>query len=110
MQVKKLELDMEKQTWFQIRKGVRQGYVLSPSLFNLYAEYIMRNPGLGRSPGGGKGNSLQYSYLGSSVDRGALWAIVHGVTKSWRQLSTGLEEAHTGIKIAGRHLNNLICR
>ena len=64
-------------------------------------------PGLGRSPGGGKGNSLQYSYLGSSVDRGALWAIVHGVTKSWRQLSTGLEEAHTGIKIAGRNLNNL---
>ena len=46
MQVKKLELDMEKQTWFQIRKGVRQGYVLSPSLFNLYAENIMRNSGL----------------------------------------------------------------
>ena len=33
--------------WFQIRKGVhRQGYVLSPCLFNLYAEYIMRNAGL----------------------------------------------------------------
>ena len=29
--------------WFQIGKGVRQGYILSPSLFNLYAEYIMRN-------------------------------------------------------------------
>ena len=29
--------------WFQIRKGVRQGYVLSPCLFNLYAEYIMQN-------------------------------------------------------------------
>ena len=43
MQVKKLELDMEKQTWFQIRKGVRQGYVLSPSLFNLYAQYIIWN-------------------------------------------------------------------
>src|SRR5574341_483568 len=32
--------------WFQIGKGVRQGYILSPCLFNLYAEYIMRNTGL----------------------------------------------------------------
>ena len=32
--------------WFQIVKGVHQGYVLSPCLFNLYADYIMRNPGL----------------------------------------------------------------
>ena len=31
--------------WFQIGKGVRQGYILSPCLFNLYAEYIMRNSG-----------------------------------------------------------------
>ena len=29
--------------WFQIRKGVLQGYILSPCLFNLYAKYIMRN-------------------------------------------------------------------
>ena len=31
--------------WFQIRKGIRQGCILSPSLFNLYAEYITRNAG-----------------------------------------------------------------
>ena len=31
--------------WFQIRKGVCQGYILSPSLFNLYAEYIVQNAG-----------------------------------------------------------------
>ena len=35
--------------WFQVGKGVPQGYVLSPCLFNLYAEYIMRNAGAGGS-------------------------------------------------------------
>ena len=47
MQVKKqqLELDME-QDWFQIGKGVCQGCILSPCLFNLYVEYIMRKAGL----------------------------------------------------------------
>uniref|UniRef100_A0A4W2GMY0 RNA-directed DNA polymerase n=1 Tax=Bos indicus x Bos taurus TaxID=30522 RepID=A0A4W2GMY0_BOBOX len=51
--------------WFQIGKGVSQGCILSPCLFNLYAEYLLRN--------------------------------------------TGLEEAQTGIKIAGRNINNLRC-
>ena len=49
--------------WFQIRKGVHQGCILSPCLFNLHAEYIMRN--------------------------------------------SGLDEAQSGIKIAGRNINNL---
>ena len=49
--------------WFQIGKGVLQGCILSPCLFNLYAEYIMRN--------------------------------------------AGLEETQSGIKIAGRNINNL---
>ena len=49
--------------WFQIGKGVCQGCILSPCLFNFYAEYIMRN--------------------------------------------AGLEEAQSGIKIAGRNINNL---
>ena len=37
---------MEQQTWFQIGKSVHQGCILSPCLFNLNAEYIMRNAGL----------------------------------------------------------------
>ena len=44
-------------------------------------------PGLGRSPGGGNGNPLLYSCVGNPMDKGAWQAIVHGVAKSWRQLS-----------------------
>ena len=44
-------------------------------------------PRLGRYPGEGNGNSLQYSCLENPVDRGAWWAKVHGVTKSRTQLS-----------------------
>ena len=38
--------------WFQIGKGVRQGCILSPCFFNLYAEYIMRNAGLEETQAG----------------------------------------------------------
>ena len=52
--------------WFQIRKGVHQGYILSPCLFNLYAEHIMRTAGLeeaqaGIKIGGRKINNLKYA-------------------------------------------------
>ena len=44
-------------------------------------------PGLGRSPGEGHGNPLQYSCLENPMDRGAWWATVYGVAKSRTQLS-----------------------
>ena len=44
-------------------------------------------PGSGRSPGRGNGNPLQYSCLENSMNRGAWWATVHGVTKSQARLS-----------------------
>ena len=43
-------------------------------------------PGSGRSPGEGNGYLLQYSCLENSIDRGAWWATVHGVAKSWTRL------------------------
>ena len=43
-------------------------------------------PGSGRAPGGGHANSLQYSYLENPMNRGAWWAVVHRVAKSWTQL------------------------
>ena len=48
-------------------------------------------PGLGRSPGGGNGNPLQYSYLENSMDRRAWWATVYGVAKSETWLSTHIK-------------------
>ena len=52
--------------WFQIRKGVSQGYILSLCLFNFYAEYIMRNAGLDEAQAGIKTagrniNNLRYA-------------------------------------------------
>ena len=44
-------------------------------------------PGLRRSPGGGHGNPLQYSCLENPMDRGGWQATIHGVAKSWTQLS-----------------------
>ena len=73
--------------WFQIGKGVRQGCILSSCIFNLYAEYMMRNAGLEKAQaeikvaerninnlryadGEGNGTPLQYSCLENPMDGG----------------------------------------
>ena len=50
-------------------------------------EMLVRSLGLGRSPGGGNGNPLQYSCLGNPLDRGAWWATVPSVAKNPTELS-----------------------
>ena len=72
-------------------------------------------PGLGGSPGEGNGNSLQYSCLGNSMDRGAWWATVHGVAKSQPRLSmpchakyvldTVLRMPHVLVRVVQRNWN-----
>ena len=51
-----------------------------------YARDTGSVPGVGRSPGGGHRNLLQYSCLEKPMDRGAWWAIVHGIAKSQTRL------------------------
>ena len=51
------------------------------------ARYVGLIPGSGRSPGGGNGSPFQCSRLENPMDRGVWHAVVHGVAKSWTQLS-----------------------
>ena len=55
--------------WFQIRKGVCQGCILSPCFFNLYAEYIMRNAGLDEAQSGIKiaGRNIKLRYADDTI-------------------------------------------
>ena len=89
--------------WFQTRKGVHQGCILSPCLFNFYAEYIMGNARLDEAQAGiriarinsnnlryadgeGNGNRLQYSCLENPMDGGAWRVSVYGLAQSWTRL------------------------
>ena len=62
-------------------------------------------PGLGRYTGAGNGNALQYSYLENFMVRGAWWATVHGIAKSWIKLSTHTH-THTHTNQADREGKN----
>ena len=69
MQVKKqLRTGHGTTDWFQIGKGVHQGCILPPCLFNLYAEYIMRNPGLDETQAGIKIAGKKINNLGYADD------------------------------------------
>ena len=59
--------------------------------------------GLGRSPGGGHSTPLQGSCLGNPMDRGAWWAAVHSVAKSWTRLSD-LARMHTHFYTLGTYI------
>ena len=94
MQVKKQQLELDHGTtdWFQIGKGVRQGCILSPCLFNFYAEYIMRNAGLGEAQAGikiaGRNiNNPRYAddttLMAESKELKSLLMKVKGEWKSW---------------------------
>ena len=66
MQVKKQQLEPNRTEWYKIRKGICQGCILSPCLFNLHEEYIMRNAGLQEAQAGIKTarrniNNLSYA-------------------------------------------------
>ena len=70
---------------YYVAQGFPSSSVSKASVCN--ARDLGSIPGLGRSPGDGNSNPLQYPCLENSVDRRAWWAIVHGVAKSWTQLS-----------------------
>ena len=72
-------------------KETQNGYPMSPggsAVMNLPASAGDTGsiPGSGRSPGGGSCNPLQCSCLRNPMDRGAWWATVHGVAKTWTLL------------------------
>ena len=68
--------------WFQLRKGVRQGYILSPCLFYLYAEYIVRNAGLKEAQAGIKIVGRNINNLRYADDTTTLMAEIEEELKS----------------------------
>ena len=67
--------------WFQIGKGVRQGCILSPCLFNFYAEYIMRNAGLEEAQAGIKIAGRNINNLRYAAEKAMA---THSSTLAWK--------------------------
>ena len=83
--------------WFQIGKGVRQGCILSPCLFNFYAEYIMRNAGLHEAQAGIKIAGRNISNLRYADDT-TLIAEIEGELKSLL-MKVKVESEKVGLKL-----------
>ena len=86
MQVRKqqLEQDMEQQDWLQIGKGVHQGCILALCLFNLYAEYIMRNTGLEEPQSGIKIAGTNINNLRYADDSTLMAMAPHSSILAWK--------------------------
>ena len=91
-----MEQQEQQQLLFQIGKGVRQGYILSPCLFNLCAEYIMRNAGLEEAQGGIKIAGRNINYLRYTDDT-TLSAQSEELKSLWMKVKQESEKA--GLKL-----------
>ena len=79
----------QNENFINLQRGTGGASLVAQMVNNLTANVgdVGSIPGSGRSSGEGNGNPLQYSCLEDSMDRGAQWATVHGVAKSWTQLT-----------------------
>ena len=98
--------NLEKWYWFAYSYGLLQGLRSKESAWNARATDIGLIPWSGKSFGGRYGNPLQYSCLQNSMDRGAWWATVHSITKSWRQLKQLSMHACRQIVLCESHGNH----
>ena len=83
------ELVMDKKAWHAAVHVVTKSWTQLCGWTELKVDIgdTALTPGMGNSPGEGNGNPLQYTCRGYLLDREAWWATIHGVTKSWKQLS-----------------------
>ena len=95
--------------WFQRGKGVHQGCILSPCLFNLYVEYILRNLYAGQEATVVTGHGTSdWFQIGKGVYQGCIFSpCLSNFYAEYLMRNARLDKAQAGIKIARRNINNL---